>query len=215
LRGVEVRAGGGRWRVVSDDSGRFRFTTVDAGSHIVVARRLGLAPESLSTVVRGGETSYLRIVLRPEAAPIGEVVSSDTRVLSARHQGFEQRLARKNGGYFITRPDIDKRSPQVTSDLIRRVPGVKLVDSLGVMLPMSTRGPKVVLINNRPVPVQCIIRVGVDGSLKEPYFSMDHIAQQDIYGIEVYAGAASLPPEFGGARKDAGCGLIMIWTRSY
>ena len=74
------------------------------------------------------------------------------------------------------------------------------------MVMLGGRGP--------PTPVQCVVRVGVDGMLKEPYFPINSIPPHDIYGVEVYAGAASLPTEFSGARKDASCGLIMIWTRS-
>ncbi len=34
-----------------------------------------------------------------------------------------------------------------------------------------------------------------------------------IHGIEVFAGAARLPLEFGGAGANKWCGVIAIWTR--
>jgi outer membrane cobalamin receptor len=35
----------------------------------------------------------------------------------------------------------------------------------------------------------------------------------DIHGIEVFAGAASIPPQYNGAANDKMCGLIAIWTK--
>lgn len=214
LAGVEVLVGARGLRAISDDSGRFRFAIPEAGTHMVTARRMGLAPESLSTVLRAGDTSFVRITLRSQAAEIGGV-AVEGAAIPARLQGFEHRRARKNGAQFITRQDIDRSMPNSLSDLLRRAPGIKIIDSAGVMLAISSRGPKIVMVANRPIPVQCVVRIGVDGNLKEPYFPMNTIIQEAVYGIEVYPGASTIPLEFGGARKDAECGLIMIWTRTY
>lgn len=212
IAGADVQVDGGRWRGLTDDRGSVRFETVPAGMHRVVARRLGLAPESLSTTVAAGQAAEVRLLLRSIAMSLGAVDVRDERIVPARLQGFEGRLAAKrNGGQFMTRADIDRIMPQRPSDLVRRMQGMKIMDSLGVQLAVSTRGPKLGMMR---VPVQCVVRVGVDGSIKEPYFPMNTIVVGDVYGIEVYSGPSTLPPEFGGARQDAGCGLIMIWTRS-
>lgn len=143
--------------------------------------------------------------------PAATAVSSD----SVRLRGFEERRARRTGGaQFISRADIDRIMPAATTDLIRRMQGVRVVDSMGVSLAVSTRGPKMQMVNGRPVAVQCVIRVGVNGAVQEPYFPMNTIANGDIHGIEIYSGSGALPAEFGGARRDASCGLIMIWTRA-
>ena len=214
LRGVEVLIAGDRWRAVTDDSGRFRFDGVEVGRHQVTARRIGLAPESLFAVIRSVDPEFLRIQMREGSSQLGEVLVNDSYLVPGRLQGFEYRRARRNNGQFVTREDIERTSPINPTDLIRRMQGVRIIDSMGVALAISTRGPKIQMVSGRPIPVQCVVRVGLDGTLREPYFPMNTIAMTDIYGIEVYAGAASLPTEFSGARKDAACGLIMIWTRS-
>lgn len=209
--GADIQVDGGRWRATTDLDGRFRLEGIPDGRHVLVARRLGFAPESLSTTLAGAPVA-VSIVLHAVASELERVSVVDETVIPARLQGFEHRRGRKGEGQFITRADIERRGPAVTSDLVRRLQGLRIVDSLGVSLAVSTRGPK--MMSGRPVPVQCVMRVGVDGFIKEPYFPMNTIIPTDIHGIEVYSGAASLPPEFGGARKDAGCGLVMIWTRS-
>jgi hypothetical protein len=62
--------------------------------------------------------------------------------------------------------------------------------------------------------VQCVMRIAVNGFLKELDFAMNSIAPSDIYGIEIYAGPADIPPKFSGADADSYCGLIVIWTQS-
>ena len=210
--GAEIRTGG---RIVlSGPDGRFMVDGIEEGRHQFTARRVGYAPESLSIRFDPRRPDTLEFVLHAIAQKIDGIAVEDEPLVSPRLEGFERRRARKNGGQFVTREDLERRMPQVTSDIIRRLQGVQVVDSMGVQLAISTRGRRLNLAGRGPPVVECVIRIGVDGMLKEPYFAMNTIPVSDIHGVEVYAGAASLPPEFGGARKDAGCGLIMIWTRS-
>ena len=65
IAGADIQVDGGRWRGVTDDGGRLRFESVPAGTHRVVARRLGLAPESLSTTVSPGQASEVRFSFVP------------------------------------------------------------------------------------------------------------------------------------------------------
>ena len=97
---------------------------------------------------------------------------------------------------------------------MRRFLGVKLYDSAGVILAVSSRGPKVDLktVNFRTPP--CVMRIGLDGLIKEWGFEMDAIDPNVIHGIEIYNGPATMPTEFNGLRTDSYCGLVMIWTRS-
>ena len=213
LSGVEIRSG--TRMVVTGADGRFALDSLLPGRRRFVARRVGYAPESLSVDFdpRGADT--LEFVMHPTVTSLERLDVVDAPLISPRLQGFEARRARKNGGQFITRENIERQMPQVATDLLRRLQGVRIVDSMGVQLPVSTRGPKPTLMARGTSPIaHCVLRVGVDGQLKEPYFPMNTITLADIHGIEVYSGPASIPPEFGGSRRDAGCGLVMIWTRS-
>ena len=84
---------------------------------------------------------------------------------------------------------------------------------MGVKLFASARGSKVVAGGRGRQAVPCIMRVGVDGYVMEWGFAADHIATDDIYGIEVYAGPATIPREYASQITDGYCGLVMIWTR--
>ncbi len=71
----------------------------------------------------------------------------------------------------------------------------------------SSRGPSV---DGR----KCVLRVGLDGQLMDPSFSVDEIPVSSIRGIEAYVGAATIPIEFSTVQPDAPCGVVMVWTRN-
>jgi len=71
----------------------------------------------------------------------------------------------------------------------------------------SSKGPSV---DGR----KCVLRVGLDGQLMDPSFSVDEIPVNSIRGVEAYIGAATIPIEFSTVQPDAPCGIVMIWTRN-
>jgi hypothetical protein len=71
----------------------------------------------------------------------------------------------------------------------------------------SARGPTV---DGR----KCVLRVGLDGMLMDPSFSVDEVPVSSIRGIEAYVGTATIPIEFSAVQPDAPCGIVMIWTRN-
>jgi outer membrane receptor protein involved in Fe transport len=198
--------------VQTGESGRFRITQFPAGRHILIVRRLGF--EALSAVVDISENDTLRLAFTMYAV----AVTLDTTHVAAtsvldRLAGFEERRKHEVGGKYITREDITKQNPVATTDLLRRVLGISVVDSVHVPIVISSRGLKIANVKGQLVPVQCIVPVGVDGFLKDSRFAINSIPPADIHGIEIYDGPASIPPLLNGGGADRYCGLVMIWTR--
>ena len=52
----------------------------------------------------------------------------------------------------------------------------------------------------------------VDG-IQVTGFNIDDMPVSDVEGIELYAGAATLPPEFNKYSSTVNCGAVIIWTR--
>lgn len=119
------------------------------------------------------------------------------------------------GGKLITREQIERQDPVVTTDLLRRLTGLAVVDSQGVLVAISSRGMKMTPVKGGGMaPVQCVIPVMLDGMRMDATFAINSIPPAEVFGVEVYVGASSIPPEFNATRKDSICGLIAIWTRS-
>jgi hypothetical protein len=109
-------------------------------------------------------------------------------------------------GHFITEADIARRNPLRTEDLFRTVPGLSVVPSGGFdYTVVSTRGADFngqcspdFYIDGAKVTVDPMIGGGIP------------INPSEIYGIEVYNGAASTPAQY---QTQNGCGAIVIWTK--
>ena len=197
----------------TDSLGRFTAAGTVGATFTLEVRRLGYQPAAVQWTARADTTLVIGLTRAAPTLSTVEVVEHEA--LSTRLAGFEERARVKAGGTYIKREQIDTWHPERTSDLMRRVLGVKLIDSAGVMLASSARGQKVDLktANTAGSWAPCVMRVGVDGHIKEWGFPMDAIDPNGIHGIEVYNGPASIPSEYSGMRTDSYCGLVMIWTR--
>jgi Carboxypeptidase regulatory-like domain/TonB-dependent Receptor Plug Domain len=187
-------------RAVSDDSGTFVFDSVPAGTVRLAVRRLGYAPALFSARLRAGKIE--RVTL--EISPVAFELPGQTVVDTAAHpwlSTFERRRTH-DGGVYFTRDDIAQSQARITSDLMRRVPGVEI---------QRTRlGTRVVFVNRfvrgRPCEPQIFVHaMNYSGDL-------DDFTPDDVEAIEVYSSIATVPPELQTARAQA-CGAIVIWTR--
>jgi hypothetical protein len=214
LGDVAVCTGDSRRETTTNGRGEFRVDVRIAGRVTVQLRRLGYDSLSMDVVVASsGEEPYVFDMQRTAQALDTVAVSTRATSWSPKLDGFEHRLARHNGGTFFTHDEIEQRRPIVVSELVRRSPAVRIVDSMGVRLFASSRGSKLVDGPRGRKSVPCIMRVGVDGQIMEWGFPADQIAPSEIYGVEVYSGPATIPREYASQIGDGYCGLVMIWTR--
>jgi hypothetical protein len=183
--------------------GRFELG-LPSGPVEVVVRRLGFSPAKIPLQLDSGELRDIRVLLSPVAMMMDSIeVVAEGPVIEKAYGGFEMRKAR-GFGTFITREQIEKKNPRVTTDLFRTVAGVKLLRENGTPTVVSTR---------LGTMAYCPVRYFIDGASYPLYGqSIDTMIQvADIGAIEVYPGGATVPPQFGG--RESACGVIAIWTR--
>ena len=191
-------------RTESGSDGRFELASLPAGDVDVVVRRLGFAPAKFTVQLGSGERREIRVLLSPVAMLMDSVaVKAEGPSVEVAYGGFERRKSR-GFGTFITREQIDKKRPRVTTDLFRTVSGVKL---------LRENGSPVVVSARLGTMAYCPVRYFIDGADYPLYGqSIDTMIQvADIGAIEVYPGGATVPPQFGG--RESACGVIAIWTR--
>jgi hypothetical protein len=144
------------------------------------------------------------VLLSPVVMVMDSVsVVAESPTIEKAFNGFETRRSR-GFGTFITREQIEKKNPRVTTDLFRTVSGVKLLRESGTPTVVSSR---------LGTTAYCPVRYFIDGANYPLYGqSIDAMIQvADIGAIEVYPGGATIPPQFGG--RESACGVIAIWTR--
>ena len=214
LDGVSVEIAGTRASVVTDTRGDFVVGVGREELLTLTLRRIGYRELTQIVHVPAGDTTRISFFLTPAATTLDTVsVVAEAVSRSPRLAGFERRRQQHIGGAFITRAEIERRNAIATSQLLLNMIGVRVIDSAGVKLLASARGYKVVF-GRTPEIAPCIMAVGVDGQIKEWGYPVDDITPNDIYGVEVYSGPATMPREFATLRPDGYCGLVMIWTRA-
>jgi len=75
-----------------------------------------------------------------------------------------------------------------------------LVDSAGAVIVLARRSGRM---------AKCLMQLGVDGELLYG-FNLNTLVPEDVHGIEIYPGPATVPAEFASMRGTARCGLIMV-----
>jgi carboxypeptidase family protein/TonB-dependent receptor-like protein len=196
----------GRVATTTLSNGLFRLEHVAEGTRQIAFRSAGFAPVNAAPTVRRGESSILLVTLS-RAATVATMVPQPE--FGSWLQGFESR--RRHGqGVFFDRATIERRNVRTFADLLRGVPGIRVLPSGGAYRYVSTYGQRslsgssvtdcemMFYVDGHPYPVE-------DGAVDE------HLRAGDLDAVEVYATASSVPREFAGA--NSGCGVVVAWRR--
>ena len=106
-------------------------------------------------------------------------------------------------GHYITREEIESRNTSRLTDVVRNVPGIRI---------MRTRGGNGVrFVSAASMRLNCAPMIWLDGQ-RAPGMELDEITASDIEGIELYSGPSQTPLRFS-QNQQSTCGTIVIWTR--
>lgn len=145
---------------------------------------------------------------------------------------FERR--REHGlGKFITRIEFEKSNPRQLTDILLRMPGLRLERNPCFMMDTSSgpcrnpnflgADPRRYVFRPRGGPISfgnagdgreaCGLLIYVDGRYVGDGFrtDLDLVPVEHVEAIEVYSGASQIPTELN--RTGSACGVIVIWTR--
>lgn len=185
---------------LSDSAGRFVLTNLPAGAMVLSVRRLGFAPVDTRLDLGASRTDSVEVVLAAVAERLPGLTTDAEAAERAYLASFYRRREIGNG-FFFNRRQLDSIRVVRISDVLRRLPGVRLVpDRTGrAQLRMSRSG-------------NCPPDFWIDGQ-RAPFLSVDDLPLRDIQALEVYRGASGVPPEFNSRLGNPACGVVVIWTR--
>lgn len=202
ILGTNVRVGTG-------PNGRFRITSIPAGQYLVIVKRVGYRPTSGVIDVADADTVRLAYTLEKLQPNELQTVIVTSNSPSSRMVGFETR--RKLGvGEFMTADQIKARNSVFSTELMRTFKSVDVspnhTSAITTYYALSKRE------GGSPTMGACPMQVYLDQVPLPTPFNLDLLPPpHDLAGIEVYAGAATIPPEFNGYNR--GCGVILVWTK--
>jgi hypothetical protein len=203
-------------RALTDSAGNAQLAPRLPGAYTLVVMAPGYADsKALSLELFADRPIVQAVQLQPEPYRAEPVTVTSRRNADLEHNGFYQRKE-DNRGFFMDRDEIERRNTRRLSDLLRVVPGIRMVTGTGSSMAvwfqgnegfnprgsgMSLCGPRVILDG-----------VEMDVGARSSPTSVDNIIlPYDLAGIEVYRRPSQLPARFGGA--NSACGVIVLWTR--
>jgi TonB-dependent SusC/RagA subfamily outer membrane receptor len=204
ISGVSVQVPDVSKGAVSGERGEFVISGVPVGTHTVTFRLIGYTSSSQTVKVEEGGQARVRVVLRPAATALSEVVTTAT--------GSQRRVEVANDIVKIDVDEIRDRAPvRSVTDIIEaaQVPGVLVSRGSGDPgAPSRIRIRGIGSISQSNDPVMMIDGVWVDASVQS-LSRLESIDPATIETIEIVRGpsAATL---YG---QDAANGIIVITTK--
>lgn len=187
-------------RTLSNQSGRFVLRNIEPGLVDVRFTRLGYAPRTATVIVHPGRTVELSTEM--ESQPI-ELAAIEVTVSSAflEQSGFFRR-ARGGQGTQFTPLDIERIDPIEMSQLIQRVPGVRLIENDTGTHAVSRR-------RQGREGEECVMPVFVDG-VQSFDSDLNRLQPEVIAAMEIYNGIET-PIQYLTSRNA--CGVVLLWTK--
>ena len=184
----------------TDTSGQFELANLPVGTHALEVRRIGFAPQHVPVHLASRTPSVVSVVLEKPVRMLEAVQVTET-LYSRRGMELERRR-RRGFGHFITREELDRSASSQLSDLLRRVPGVRVYS--------SPTGNVVVFQRGSSFSGPCRPTVYLDGMRLGTNEDLDFLANvSSLEAVEVYTNASQAPVEF----WSGGCGSLVLWTR--
>jgi hypothetical protein len=186
--------------ILTDTLGLFEARDVPAGDAEITIQVIGYTRGVFyMRIPASGEVERIFALDFTGARLPAVVVEARAEKLERRYVDFEQRRQRKIGTY-LRWDELERKGYASVGDALRTVRGVRIRCDQQTFecFAFMVRTP------------QCQPTWWVDGVEVRSFHENTSI--RDVYGIEVYRGAGEVPGEFAGS--DAGCGVIVVWTKS-
>jgi hypothetical protein len=187
--------------VMTNENGEFTIQHLPSGSHVLLARHLGFGAETVPVDLSSRAASKVTIKLPKYVAIIDPVVVTARRAASLDKVGFNQR--QKTGmGYYLGPETIQQMHPNYLTDILRRVPSLRVSYSPTGDVVSSSRG----------VGGGCVQYFVDDMPWQSatPGDINDFVNGNEVVGVEVYAGPGT-PAQYTRAMQD--CTTVVLWTK--
>jgi hypothetical protein len=187
---AQVRLSNSRAVGRTDAEGHFTLSGLPAGTQTLEARRIGYSVGQVAVDLRNGTTITRELRLTRQ-------VLLDTVLVTAKQVKYPEfeRNRRGGAGRYLDEDEIARRAPYRTSELLRFMPGFRLVRN----------GFDDIVASSRTHNGICAANIVID---HWQHRAITEVSPGDIARLESYATEAEAPPQY-----DATCGVIVIWTK--
>jgi hypothetical protein len=191
-------------RTETDEYGRFRFEGIPSGDYLVETHHLGYQDRTDTVRVEHRALLALDVPLTTQAVELPPIEVS-VRSAWLAQTGFYWRKER-GLGQFMSPEEVDRRSANSFSELVRGVPGVQVVRVCDDSFPCD----KMIRMRHTNSARRCRVQYYMDGQPMGGRVYPDDISAHDIAAIEVYRNIAETPAQF-----YSRCGSVVMWSKRF
>jgi hypothetical protein len=190
---------------LTNEKGEFTMTNLPSGSHVLLARHLGYAMETVPVDLTSREPKRVTIKLPKYVAIMDPVLVTARRNAALDRVGFNRRK-RSGSGYYMGPEQLQMIHAFNLTDIFRRVPGLRVTSSGLDDVVTSSRGVSSLSGGD-------CVQYFVDDT---PWMSMspgdinNFVNGSEVVAVEVYQDA-TVPVEY--TRGMSSCITIVLWTR--
>ncbi len=195
LMGVAVEIEGDGVKAISDLDGRFEINNLSSGTYTLLFRYLGYQVERVADVK---PSSNIRVTLKTDERQLDGVVVTAVERKNTEMSAIRELKSSPVIVSNVSAQEISKTQDSNAGEVIRRVPGISLIDDKFVMVRGLSQRYNNVWINGSAVP---------SSEADSRAFSFDIIPSNQIDNLTVVkAPSAEYPADYSG-------GFIMIDTK--
>ncbi|HEV7388990.1 MAG TPA: carboxypeptidase regulatory-like domain-containing protein [Gemmatimonadaceae bacterium] len=190
---------------MTNEKGEFTMRNLPSGSQVILARHLGFGAEVIPVDLSSREAKQVTIKLPKYVTIIDPVVVTARRTASLDKVGFIQRQ-KMGQGFYLGPEQLQNMHPQYLTDILRRVPSLRVQSSPTGDVVTSSRGA-----------------TSFSGSGCVQYYLDDmpwmsatpgdinqFVNGNEVVGVEVYAGPGA-PAQYTRGMQD--CTTVVLWTK--
>jgi Carboxypeptidase regulatory-like domain len=186
---------------MTNEKGEFTMRNLPSGSHVLLARHLGFGAETVPVDLSSRQQKRVTINLPKFVAVMDPVLVTARNSAALDRVGFSQR--QKSGfGYYIGPERLQNMHPNFLTDILRRVPGLRV-----------SYGPEGdVISSSRGFGSGCV-QYWVDDMPWQSFVPGDlnhFVTGGEVVAVEVYQDA-NTPAQY--MRAGGNCTTIVLWTR--
>ncbi|GAC1493345.1 MAG: hypothetical protein NVS1B5_18610 [Gemmatimonadaceae bacterium] len=191
---------------LTNENGEFTMRNLPSGSHVLLARHLGFGAETAPVDLSSHAAKQVTIKLPKYVAVMDPVLVTARRERSLDKVGFNQR--KKSGmGYYLDPEQIREMHPTYLTDILRRVPSLRVTSSSSGEEVTSSRGTTSLMGGSG------CVQYYVDDmpwQSAQPGDINQFVNGSEVVSVEVYAGPGT-PAQYTHAMQD--CTTIVVWTK--
>ena len=203
--GTRVQLMGTDAIAMTNEKGEFSMRNLPSGSHVLLARHLGFGAETVPVDLSSREAKQVAIKLPKYVAMLDPVVVTARRQASLDKVGFTER--QKSGqGYYMGPDQLQSIHANYLTDILRRVPSLKIVSTPTGDVVTSSRG--VTSFGSDPC-VQYYLD-DMPWMSATPGDINQFVNGNEVVAVEVYAGP-SVPAQYTRGMQD--CTTVVLWTK--